>query len=246
MISKPSQKEYSTNFWLSNINNDIFARKESSNNRKGLFKAPNLKHSTFTSMNITPLQNIQAHPIEPKQKLNQELSQNPEITFKSQREYFEISSTNVKRRNCFQDLDYIKKKVKKNRKAFEMETSEGNDGDSMSFSTTTNGSHSFFGFHNEKENRIPKEPINSNSMHPFAAEEQCEKPKKIVKVVYNHMIEKIVFKLQCETKPNILEFKSLTKEEVVNEDPLLLLYFYESQLRFNKATWFKSNTLKQI
>jgi len=234
MISKPSQKEYSTNSKLSNINNDIFTPKESSNNRKGLFKSLNLKHPTFTSMNITPstpLQDIKARPIEPK--LNQ-------------RKYFEISSTNVKRRNCFQDLDHIEKKVKKNREAFEMETSEGNDGDSMSFSTTTNGSHNLFRFHNEKENKIPKEAINSNSTHHFIVEKQCEKPKKIVKVVYNHMIEKIVFKLQCETKPNILEFKSLTKEEVVNEDPLLLLYFYESQLRFNKATWFKSNTLKQI
>ena len=70
--------------------------------------------------------------------------------------------------------------------------------------------------------------------------------KKIIKAVFNHEREKVLFKVENKIGPNIFELKSQTREEILKEDPLLLVYFYEKYLWFSKTKGFDSKTLKPL
>ena len=68
--------------------------------------------------------------------------------------------------------------------------------------------------------------------------------KAINKVSFDDQSQKLVFTVTTETDKKEVCSKVLTREEVIQEDPVALLYFYERHLQFTKSPDFKPEKLK--
>lgn len=66
--------------------------------------------------------------------------------------------------------------------------------------------------------------------------------KKVVNALFDHEKQKLVF--QVETAEG--KKAKLTREEVIKEDPMLLLSFYESHLQFSKTLDFNPENLMKV
>jgi len=77
-------------------------------------------------------------------------------------------------------------------------------------------------------------------------EKQGEKPTQVKEVVFDHKANQLKFKVEFNKGSINQQVKSLTREEILKEDPALLLAFYESHLRFAKATEFNPMKLKTL
>lgn len=68
--------------------------------------------------------------------------------------------------------------------------------------------------------------------------------KAINKVSFDEHTQKLVFTVTTETDKKEICSKVLTREQVIQEDPVSLLYFYERHLQFTKTPDFKPEKLK--
>jgi len=78
-----------------------------------------------------------------------------------------------------------------------------------------------------------------------APKENPKKLRRIVRTDYNKDSQKLIFKVQSLLTTE-KETSELTREEVLKEDPTMLLYFYENHLEFSKTPQFKPEKLKKI
>ena len=71
--------------------------------------------------------------------------------------------------------------------------------------------------------------------------------KRVAEAVFNFEMQKVLLKVECctnDSKEARIEY--LTRDELLEEDPLLLLYFYESHLKFKRMPRFQANNLKTV
>lgn len=96
-----------------------------------------------------------------------------------------------------------------------------------------------------QDNENSKEKIMYSQNRQGDNSENVRKSINIEGISYNHEKKKCMFKVACDEKstggPNLL-----SREEVLKIDPLLLLYFYEKSLQFDKSPDFKSENLKKF
>ena len=71
------------------------------------------------------------------------------------------------------------------------------------------------------------------------------KKMKIIKVVFEEGPGKMMFQVKVIENGN-KKFVFMTKEEILQEDPLILVYFYERNLHFNGASDFDQMRLKRL
>ena len=71
--------------------------------------------------------------------------------------------------------------------------------------------------------------------------------KKVIEVVFNSEVQQVLLKVECSTMDSKkLDIQYRTKDEILKEDPKLLLYFYESHLQFKRRPNFQANKLKTV
>ena len=68
----------------------------------------------------------------------------------------------------------------------------------------------------------------------------------IVKAVFNYDSEQTIFHIQRTSESFGINSTRLTRDEVLEKDPRLLLYFYESHLQFIKRGEFNPSKLKKV
>jgi len=69
---------------------------------------------------------------------------------------------------------------------------------------------------------------------------------KVKEIVFDHKTNQVKFKVEFNKGSINRKVQSMTREEILREDPSLLLAFYESNLRFAKATEFNPSQLKTL
>ena len=57
---------------------------------------------------------------------------------------------------------------------------------------------------------------------------------KIVRIWFEPNKKAFMYKVECKLHDKVKRYRYLTKQEILKEDPLLLVYFYESHIEFNK------------
>lgn len=67
--------------------------------------------------------------------------------------------------------------------------------------------------------------------------------QKVVNALFDHEKQKLVFQVEAA---NSKEARRLTREEVIKEDPMLLLSFYEKHLQFSKTLDFNPENLMKV
>jgi len=71
-------------------------------------------------------------------------------------------------------------------------------------------------------------------------------PKKIVQMCFDEISEGYVYKVEAEPSQGSSKLQVLTREEVVREDPKILLYFYENHIQFSQTAHFQAEKLKKL
>jgi len=72
------------------------------------------------------------------------------------------------------------------------------------------------------------------------------KLKNILQTAYNHKTGRLSFKVESESESGKNENILLNREDILQEDPMLLVYYYEKCLKFHKTTGFSSDDLQKI
>ena len=68
------------------------------------------------------------------------------------------------------------------------------------------------------------------------------RPKKVTEAVFDSELQNVLLKVETRTKNRKEEdLEYLTREELLEEDPKLLLYFYESHLQFKRKPSFQAS-----
>ena len=144
------------------------------------------------------------------------------------------------------DAEFIKKKVKLDHSGMSPSTQDECNDDCRSPKAQVSNSK-------EVQSRTyavaPKKTIYKNKN--VANLNKHLKDRKILQVAskkedtkYN--TDQLVFKVECDIQQNNKEVRFMDREEILKEDPMLLVYFYESHLQFAKAKDFCSATLKKL
>ena len=68
--------------------------------------------------------------------------------------------------------------------------------------------------------------------------------KKIVQMCFDEITENYVYKVETDT--NSAKLLLLTREEVIKEDPKILLYFYENHIQFSQTAHFRAEKLRKL
>lgn len=142
---------------------------------------------------------------------------------------------------CYEDL--LQKKVKIDETESHAST-QGSMGDLHDNNSMTSlFSHNF----NKSAGNSPIKTVNNSSQIYLVNETKSKKTKKnkqkkIVGIVADHKTEGLLYKVEYEGEGA----KYLERDEVLQEDPLMLLYFYENSLQFKKAKEFQGSKLKQL
>jgi len=79
-----------------------------------------------------------------------------------------------------------------------------------------------------------------NKMKPTAGS------KKIVQMCFDEISEGYVYKVEAEANSSSSKLLLLTREEVIKEDPKILLYFYENHIQFSQTAHFQAEKLKKL
>jgi len=88
-----------------------------------------------------------------------------------------------------------------------------------------------------------KIPTKSTRRHFVTQDENVESKKskrKVEEIIYSYKEGKTLYKITGEDK----EF--MTREEILSEDPSILLYFYENHLKFAKTSDFGPAKMKKV
>ena len=72
-----------------------------------------------------------------------------------------------------------------------------------------------------------------------------KKLRRIIRTDYNEKLQMLVYKIES-LSANEKESFEFTREEILEEDPKILLYFYENHLEFSKTPQFKPEKLKKL
>ena len=95
---------------------------------------------------------------------------------------------------------------------------------------------------------IDKLRVEKSQKHKKSAKvAKKSQPKKIIDAVFNSEMQEVLFKVECcAADSNKTEINYLAKDEVIETDPRLLLYFYESHLQFKRTPDFQACKLKTV
>ena len=70
--------------------------------------------------------------------------------------------------------------------------------------------------------------------------------KKIVQMCFDEISEGYVYKVEAEPGQCSSKVLLLTRDEVIKEDPKILLYFYENHIEFSQTAHFQAEKLKRL
>lgn len=150
--------------------------------------------------------------------------------------------------NLMPDGDFTKKKVRLDHSGMSPSTQdEGND-DCRSPKTQDSNSkeiHAARTYAGAPQKTIYKNNKNMENLNKHL------KDRRILQVASKkedtkYKTEELVFKVECDIPQSSNEVRYMDREEIIKEDPMLLVYFYESHLQFAKAKDFCSASLKKL
>ena len=90
---------------------------------------------------------------------------------------------------------------------------------------------------------IKKAPVNEPELIIIDEE---RKLKNVVQTAFNSNTGDLTFKVEYETESKRDGYAVLSREDLLKEDPKLLVYFYEKCLKFHKSSGFSSEDLEKI
>ena len=70
--------------------------------------------------------------------------------------------------------------------------------------------------------------------------------KKIIQMAFDSTLQKLIFQIECEVGNLEKNFLYLTREEIIEQDPELLLNFYEDHIQFAQIGDLGSEGLKRL
>lgn len=221
---------------------------EYSNSQSSLFqlfkpkKTPSQPSSEFPSLPTT-LQNLFKEAPKEKSGLTSLFEKQPA------KELNTVNNNNASMTHeVMPDADFIQKKVKLDHSGMSPSTQDECNDDCKSPKAQVNSGDS-------KEAQLrtyaaaPKKTIFKNKNVENLNKNL--KDRKILQVASKkedtkYKTDQLVFKVECDIQQNDKEVRYMGREEIIKEDPMLLVYFYESHLQFAKAKDFCSASLKKL
>lgn len=70
--------------------------------------------------------------------------------------------------------------------------------------------------------------------------------KRILEAAFDEAQQNLIFKVECELSNKQGKCENLTRDEILSQDPKLLLYFYENHIQFAKTPGFKPEGLRKL
>jgi len=83
-----------------------------------------------------------------------------------------------------------------------------------------------------------------SELEPMSIDKRTHGQRKIVQMCFDEITENYVYKV--ETDPNSAKLLILTRDEVIKEDPKILLYFYENHIQFSQSAHFQAEKLRKL
>lgn len=83
-----------------------------------------------------------------------------------------------------------------------------------------------------------------SELEPISIGKRSSGQKKIVQMCFDEITENYVYKV--ENDANSAKLLILTRDEVIKEDPRILLYFYENHIQFSQSAHFQAEKLRKL